>query len=119
MAREQLVHLGRALEVAIGEPLAPKAGIVDGAALADAGHDVLQDAPGQVVVQQVTHHHGRHPRDLRQIVQQLQAHLVARSASQAQRWVAAAGERHPQPPQLRFEALVGGIRHQDGQQALG
>ncbi len=53
VAGEEAGHLVGGLEVAVAAALAAVAGVVDGAALADAGHHVLQDAAAGVVVQHV------------------------------------------------------------------
>ena len=50
--------LVRGFQVAVGEALAPEAGVVDRAALADAGEDVLQDAAAGGVVEHVAGHDG-------------------------------------------------------------
>ena len=53
IAGEQAVHLVRRLEISIGMALAPVAELVDGDAVADAGDDILQDAPARLVEQHV------------------------------------------------------------------
>ena len=63
--------------MAVGEPLQAVASLVDGAALADAGHHVLEDATLRVVVEHVARDHRRHPGCLRGVEQQTQAHVVA------------------------------------------
>ncbi len=115
---EQPPHLGGALEVAVGEPLLAEAGLVDGAALADAGHHVLQDAPVRGVEQHVAGDHGRHPRRLRHVVQPTQPHRVAGTAAQGQGQVAAAAEARAETAELLLQAAVRLVRQQDDQQAL-
>jgi hypothetical protein len=53
ITREQPRHLLRRLEMAIGVPLAPKAGLVDRDVVPDAGHDILQDPARRLVEQHV------------------------------------------------------------------
>ena len=62
IAGEQPVHLRGGLEMPVAGALAPEAEVVDGAALADAGDDLLQDPPRRMVEEHVTGDDGAHPR---------------------------------------------------------
>jgi hypothetical protein len=66
-------------------------GIVDGAAFADAGHDVLQDAALRHMTEHVAGRHGGNPGGSRSIGQSLQAHSVVGPAAQRQGEVGVAG----------------------------
>ena len=115
---EQPRHLGGALEVAVGEPLLAEACLVDGAAFADAGHHVLQDAAVRGVEQHVTGDDGRHARRLRQVVQPTQPHGVARTTAQGQGQVAATREACVETAELLLQAAVRLVGEQDDHQAL-
>ena len=60
MALEEPRHLGRGLQEPIGEALAPEAGVIDRAALANAGHDVLEHPALGRVIEHVVRRDGRH-----------------------------------------------------------
>ena len=118
IAAEQPRHLLGRLQVAIGMALAAEAGVVDGAAMADAGDHVLQDAPRRHMEQHVVGDHGRHPRLGREIGQLVQPELVVRPAAQGQRQIAAIAEGLAQPAQLERAGVVGDVGDQHRDQAL-
>ena len=60
VALEEARHLGRGLQEPIGETLAPEAGVIDGAALTNAGHDVLEHPALRRVIEHVVRRDGRH-----------------------------------------------------------
>ena len=62
MPFKQSRHLGRGLQELIREALAPEAGAVDRAPLADAGHDILEHPPLGRVIEHVVRRDGRHAR---------------------------------------------------------
>ncbi len=62
MPGEQARHFFGRLQMAIGEALAAKADLVDGAAFADAGQHILQHAPLRRVIEHVAGRDGRHAR---------------------------------------------------------
>ena len=59
VVREEPGHLLRWLQMALGIGLQPVAGLDQGAALADAGGDILQGAPVGMVVERIRHRHHR------------------------------------------------------------
>ena len=60
VAAEQALHLGRRLDVAVGEALAAITKLVDRAFLPDAGDDILQQAPVGHVIEDVARCERRH-----------------------------------------------------------
>ena len=60
IAAEQPVHLVRRLDVAVGVTFASIAEGVDRDVVADAGHDVLQNAATRLVKEDVVRHHRGH-----------------------------------------------------------
>ncbi len=118
VGRIQSRHLLGRLQVTVGEPLAAVARVVDGAALAYAGDDVLQDAALRGVVEDVSGDDGRHPGALGHVRQLAQAQRLARPPAQAKREMAATGERGPHPAQLGFQVVVRHVRQKDEQGAL-
>lgn len=50
--------------MAVGVALSAEAGVIDGATLADAGDDILQNSPLGVVIEHISGHDGQHPRCL-------------------------------------------------------
>ena len=116
VAGEQPRHLGRRLEVAVGEALAPEPGRVDGAALADAGEHVLEDAALRRVVEHVAGGNRRDPRHPRQVGEPAQPHRVPRPPPQAELEVAPPGEGAAQAMQFRLQPRVGILGQQDQQQ---
>jgi len=125
---------GRA-QVAVEGAFAPEAGVFDGAALADAGQHVLQDAALRHVVQHVAGGHARHPGPRRQRRQVVQADGVVGPPAQRQRQRGALAELRAQPVEPRGQlgrprrgsgvvplaGVTGGVpggvgRHQHGEQ---
>ena len=97
--------------------LAPEAEIVDGDAMPDAGHNVLQDAPARDMEQHVVGRDGGHARPGGQLGQLLQPQRVVRPAAQRQREVAAGPEALVQAPQPERAGLVRDVRDQHRDQA--
>ncbi len=115
---EQPGHLLGRLQVAVGEAFAAERGVVDGAALADARHHILQDTPAGVVVQHVAGRDRGHAGGLREVGKLPQPDLVAGPAAQGERQVAAPGEIGAQPGEPGGQFQVGRVRQQHGQQSL-
>ena len=86
--------------------------------VADAGHDVLQDAPARRVEEHVVGDDGRHAGLRGQVRQLVQAERVVRPPAQRQRQIAAVAERLAQPPEAEGAFIVRAVRHEDGDQAL-
>jgi hypothetical protein len=84
-------------EVPVDRALAPEAGVIDGAALAYAGHHVLQDAPFLAVVEHVAGDHGGDPRRPGQRRDAREPGLVVRPALQGEGAVGAVAEQVAQP----------------------
>jgi len=101
--------------VPVGEPLAAEAGVVDGATLADAGDDVLQNAPVRRVVQHVARRHSRHPRCAGRVGEVLQARRVAGTPAQGQGHVRAVTEIGAQPSEIGGKRVVHFVRYQHGE----
>ena len=122
VAPEQPHHFVLALEMAVDRAGAAIAGIVDGAALADAGDDVVQDATIRRVVEHVAGHHRRHPGRAAQRLGAGQPRAIVGPALQRQRAPAAIAEARAQPNEIGGQAVVQRLkrplRQQDGQQPL-
>jgi hypothetical protein len=118
MAGEQARHFRGRLEMAVGEALAPETRVVDGDALANARHDVLQDPALRHVVQHVAGRDRWHARRLRQVGEFAQPHGIARPAAQGERQVAPVAEILPQAIQANGKPGVGRVGNQDRQQPL-
>ena len=121
-AGEQARHLGGGLQAALGVRLQPQAGLVDRAALADAGQDVLQGPPAGVVVEDVAHcdqrrpgrrAQGLQPGQLRQVAGAVAAHAAHPEGSPP-------GRRDGLEPsrEVRSGGVTGRRRQDDAQQAL-
>ena len=82
VAAEKARHLFRRLQVAIGVTLATKAGVVDGAIVPDAGHDILKDAPPRNVEENIIGDDGRHARVDCHVRQFVEPHGVVRPPPQ-------------------------------------
>jgi hypothetical protein len=80
MAGEQAGHFRGRLEMAVGETLAPEAGVIDGDALANARDDILQDPALRQVSQHVAGRDCRHASRLCQIGEFAQPHRIAGGA---------------------------------------
>ena len=117
-AREEPVHFGGRLQIAVGMALAPGAERIDGDIVADRGDDILQDAAAGFVEEHVIGHDGGHadPRGERR--QLPEAHLVIGPPPQRQAEIGAGPEGIAQAPQAQTAGLVGKVRHQDRDQAL-
>ena len=76
MIGEEAVHLIRRLQVSLGVWKEPEAGVVNGAAVADAGQDILEDAPAGVVVMHVIGGEERDREGAGDVEQARQARLV-------------------------------------------
>ena len=118
--REQARHFLGRLQVAIDRAFPPEAGVVDGAAFADAGQHVLQDAALRRVVQHVAGGDGGHADAGRQVGRLAQPHRIVRAAVQGQRQVGAVGEIGAQAVQVlrrwaRCTARRAGPRRMRGQ----
>ena len=85
MAGEQPRDFVRRLQVAVRKPLAPEAGGINRAPLADAGEHVLQDAAPRSVVQHVAGRHGGEFLGRGELRKLLQADRVVRPPAQRQR----------------------------------
>ena len=118
IAAEQPVHLLGRLEVAIGVALAPVAERVDGDVVADAGDDILQDAPAGLVEEHVVGDDRRHPQPRGEVRELVEPELVVRPAPQRERHVGAVAEGLAQAAQPQAAVLVGQVRHEDRDQAL-
>ena len=106
--------------MAIGVALAAKAGVVDGAALADAGQHVLQDA---AVGRVDTAHRWWRPSATRacaaSVDKLVEADCVARPAAQRQRQIGAVAEIGGETAEPAGAILVRPVGHEDRDQTLG
>ena len=118
MAREQPGHFRGRFQAAVDRALAPEAGLLDRAAFADAGDDVLQDAPLRHVIEHVAGRDGGHARGLRHVGQLAQPDGIAGPAAQRQREIAAVREVGAQACQAAGERVIRGVRQQNGDQAI-
>ena len=118
IAAEQPVHLLGRLQVAVGVAFAPVAERVDGDVVADAGDDILQDAPAGLVEEDVVGHDRRHPQPRGEVCELVEPELVVRPSPQRQRHVGAVAEGLAQSAQPQPAFLVGEVRHQDRDQAV-
>src|SRR3984885_3612567 len=99
-------------------PFSAVAEFVDGDVVTDAGHDVLQDAAARLVEQHVVADDGAYPRRCREIRQLEQPKLIIGTPAQRERHIAAVAERFAQAPEAERAILVGGIWHENHEQAL-
>ncbi len=115
---EQPRHLLRRLQVAVGVPLPEEAGFVDGAAVPNAGDDVLQHAAARNVEQHVVGDHGRNPGPRGEVRQIVEPQRIVRPPAQRQGQMGAVAEGLGQAAQICGASFVGFVRHQYGKQAL-
>ena len=119
---EQAGYLGRGLESPLGVGLQPKPCLMDRAALADAGQDVLQGPPAGVVVEHLAHGDqgcpGRSPQGLQpgQVLQV--AGAVAAHAPQPDPSPPGPGQGLQPPGEVRPPDLSRRGRQDDGQLAF-
>ena len=99
-------------------PFAPVAEFVDGDVVTDAGHHVLQDAAAWLVEQHVVGDDGAHAHRCREIGQLEQPELIIRTPAQRKRHIGAIAEGFAQAPEAQRAVLVGGVRHENHDQAL-
>ena len=118
MPLEKARHLGRILEKAVRMPLETEAGIVDGAALADAGNDVLQHAARGMMIEDVTHRDGRHACGLSGLLDLPQAQMLVGSEAADQGHVGPVFEDALQAPQIELQGLIRMVAKQHCEQAL-
>ena len=118
MPFEKARHLGRILEKAVRMPFETEAGIVDGAALADAGNDVLQHAARGMMIEDVTHRDGRHACGLSGLLDLPQAQMLVGGKPADQGHVGPVFENALQAPQIELQGLIRMIPKQHCEQAL-
>ena len=99
-------------------PLASVTELVDGDVVADAGNDVLKDAPAGFVEEHVIGDDRRHAHRRREIGQLEEPELIVRPSAQRQRQIGMVAEGVAQPAQTQRAFLVRFIRHKDRDQAL-
>ncbi|OAG75432.1 hypothetical protein Amal_03397 [Acetobacter malorum] len=97
---------------------ADKSGLVDGGVVADAGRDILQDAPVMGVEQHVIGHDRWHACLMRQVRQFIQSHLVIGAAQQGERHVGAIGKSLFQFAKMQGAGIIRRVRDHDDEQAL-
>ena len=98
--------------------LAAEAERVDGAAMPDAGDDILQDAPARHVEQHVVGDDGADLRRGGHGHELVQPELVARPAAQGQRQMRPVAEDVRHPAQPAAAGRIGLVGHEHGDQAL-
>ena len=119
MTAEEPCHLFRRFQMPIREALAPKSGIIDRAALADAGDDILQDAARGDMVKHVAgsdRGHAGGPRHRRQL---LQPNGVVRTAPQGEGEIRAIPEIVAQPVKTLRQLVIHTIGNEDRQKTFG
>ena len=92
MSREEPCHFFGGSQIAIGETLAAKAGIIDGAALTDAGHHILQHAALRRMVEHIAGRHRRNARGDSSLGQPMQTYRIPWPAAQGQRQISTVAE---------------------------
>ncbi len=112
------MHFLGPLEVAVGEPAAAEAHLVDRAAPADAGDHVLKDAPVGVMEQNVVGHDRSHPMAPGRLGKLMESELVPRPPSQGQSEMGVRAEGRNQPLELHVAPPVGAVRDEHGDQTL-
>ena len=118
MGGEQAYHLLWCLEVAVGEALTAETGCFDGAALANTGDHILQDASLGCVIEHIASGHRGHAGCVGHVGEPVQAHCVAGSAAECQRTVGTVAEIGPEPVQLSCERAVDLVRDKHREQPL-
>ena len=119
MAGEQPAHFPSRLQVAIAGTLAQETDIVDAAPGADAGHHVLEDAAGGVVVEHVAGRHRADPHLRGQAGDLVQAELILRPPPQAQRDIRVGAKYPGQATKPGGAVVVRLVRHQHRDEPLG
>ncbi len=118
VAAKEAVHFLRGFKVSVRMALAAETGIVDGAVVADAGDDVLQNASSRHMEQHVVGDHCGYPRLRRHVREFKEAQLIVRTTAQGQCHIGAVTKSVPHAAQIHPAGIVGVIRHQDGDQPL-
>ena len=119
VAGKQAGDFFRGFQVAVGDALAAEAGVVDRAAVSDAGEHVLQDAAPGGVVEHVAGGDGGDVFRCGEVGELLQTGRVVGAAVQGQGEVGSAGEVGAQAGEVGAGGGVRGVGQQDGEQAVG
>ena len=113
MALEEARHLGRGLQEPIGEALAPEAGVIDGAALTNAGHDVLEHPALRRVIEHVVRRDGRHASRTGCFLKPVEPQRVVWPEAPGQGQIGAVAEVALQAPQATGKPVVDPARHEN------
>ena len=119
MTGEQALYVVRRFEVAVDKALAAEAGVVNRAAVSDAGEDVLQDAALGRVVEHVAGGDRGDSFPCGEVGELLQAQCVVGAAVEGEREVGSAGEVGAEAGQVGLSSGIGCVGQQDGDQAVG
>ncbi len=116
---EQAVHFLGVLEISVGMALAVKTDVVDRLVMADAGDDVLELATAGFVEKGVVGDDRADAMPDSEVGQVVDAQLVVRPPSQTKAHIRAILEDFRHLPQLYRACVVGFVRNQDADEALG
>ena len=105
--------VGRGLQEPIGETLAPEAGVIDGAALTNAGHDVLEHPAFRRVIEHVIRRDGRHASRTGSFLKPVEPQRVVWPEAPGQGQIGAVAEVALQPPQATGKRVVDPARHEN------
>src|SRR3712207_4869901 len=114
MALEQALDLDRILEMTVGVTFEAVAGLVDGAALPNAGDHILQAPARGVVVENVAHGNGRYPGNLRRLFNGMEAQVLVRREAPDQGHVGAIAESALETSKVGSEHVVSMVAQQCG-----
>ena len=119
VAREQPQHFRRGLQIAVGVAVALEADIVNRGPFADAGDDILQEAPLLVMEEHPVGDDRRDARRPRQLFKLMQPQRVSRPPAKGEGDMGVGPEDRRQLGELPRRGLVGVVGDQDGDQAFG